>query len=116
MGRSGRQIKAYRAPFPCTAPSPATNKRPVIAFSGGGSAASPVLPKQLLVTSIIVIGVPGTIAAPQGAFNERGYVDEVACTLRDVQKIAIASECDASATIDAASYVACNRWPATREH
>jgi MSHA pilin protein MshC len=70
-----------------------------------------------LVTSIVIIGVLGAIVAPRffdtSAFNERGYVDEVAFTLRYAQKIAIASECDTSVTINAAGYVvmqqaACN--------
>jgi len=63
-----------------------------------------------LVTSIIIIGVLGAIAAPRffdtSAFNERGYVDEVASTLRYAQKIAIASECAASVTINAVGYAA----------
>ena len=63
-----------------------------------------------LVTSIVIIGVLGAVAAPHffdtAAFNERGYIDEVGFTLRYAQKIAIASECDVSVAINAAGYLA----------
>jgi len=61
-----------------------------------------------LVTTIIIIGILGALAVPYFpnnlAFSQRGYVDEVASTLRYAQKIAIASGCDVSVAITAAGY------------
>lgn len=66
-----------------------------------------------LVTSIVIIGILSALALPRmfgnQVFSERGYIDELAFTLRYAQKIAIASECEVAVTIGAAGYVAMQR-------
>jgi MSHA pilin protein MshC len=66
-----------------------------------------------LLTSIVIIGVIAAASAPRmfdnRAFSERGYIDEVASTLRYAQKIAIATQCDVQVTVNAGGYVAMQR-------
>jgi MSHA pilin protein MshC len=66
-----------------------------------------------LVTAIVIIGVLSAVAVPRlfdnRAFSERGYVDEVASSLRYAQRLAIASECEVSVVIGVAGYSAAQR-------
>jgi MSHA pilin protein MshC len=66
-----------------------------------------------LVTCIVIIGILGAIAAPRffdnQAFSQRGYIDEVAFSLRYAQKIALASQCNVAVIINAGDYVALQR-------
>jgi MSHA pilin protein MshC len=66
-----------------------------------------------LVTAIVIIGVLGAAAIPRiidnQSFLERGYVDEVASSLRYAQRIAVASGCGVRFTIDASGYSATQR-------
>jgi MSHA pilin protein MshC len=69
-----------------------------------------------LATSIVIVGILGAVAAPRmfdnNAFNDRGYTDEIASSLRYAQKIAIASQCDVQVTINANNYAAMQRTAA----
>jgi MSHA pilin protein MshC len=66
-----------------------------------------------LVMAIVIIGILGALALPRlfdsRDFSERGYIDEVASSLRYAQRIAIASGCEVSFTIDIGSYSASQR-------
>ncbi len=66
-----------------------------------------------LVTCIVIIGVLVAVTGPQFVsyqpFQERGYVDEIAASLRFAQRIAIATGCDVRFTEDAAGYKAMQR-------
>lgn len=66
-----------------------------------------------LTVTLIVVGILAAYVAPRffdtQAFQERGYVDEVAATLRYAQKIAVASGCEVSVALGVASYSARQR-------
>lgn len=66
-----------------------------------------------LVTSIVIVGLLGAMAVPRmfdnQAFSQRGYIDEIASAVRYAQKIAVASRCDVSVSINAAGYAANQR-------
>jgi MSHA pilin protein MshC len=61
-----------------------------------------------LVTSLVLIGILAAYAAPRmfdnRAFEERGYVDELASTLRYSQRIANATQCDVSIVLTPTTY------------
>lgn len=65
-----------------------------------------------LVTTLVIIGIVAAYAMPRFldnqsiVFSERGYADEVASALRYAQRIATASRCPVSITINAANYTA----------
>lgn len=65
-----------------------------------------------LVTTLVIIGILAAYAMPRFldnqsiVFSERGYADEVASALRYAQRIATASRCPVSITINAANYTA----------
>ena len=66
-----------------------------------------------LVTAIVIVGILSAATLPRmfdnNSFSERGYVDEIAATLRYSQKIAIASGCEVAVTLNADNYVASQR-------
>lgn len=66
-----------------------------------------------LITSIVIVGMLSVLALPRlfsnQPFNERGYIDEIAFTLRYAQKIALASQCDVSVVVNATGYTATQR-------
>ena len=69
-----------------------------------------------LIELLSCIVIAGILAAMSGqtffgnqTFQERGYIDEVAASLRHAQKVAVATGCDVSVTIDAAGYKALQR-------
>jgi len=66
-----------------------------------------------LVTTIIIVGVLGAVSVPRMfdnlPFSQRGYIDELASSLRYAQKIAIASECEVSVTLNANNYIGMQR-------
>ncbi len=66
-----------------------------------------------LVVVIVILGILSAFAAPRffgaSVFNERGYADEIAASLRHAQKIAVATGCDVRVSIDAAGYSAQQR-------
>lgn len=66
-----------------------------------------------LVTVIVLLGIVTAVAAPRffdnRIFDERGYADELASSLRYSQRIAIASGCDVRFSITAAGYNAFQR-------
>lgn len=63
-----------------------------------------------LLTTLVIVGILSAIALPRffddQAFNERGYVDEVASALRYARKIAVATECEVSVALTANNYSA----------
>jgi MSHA pilin protein MshC len=63
-----------------------------------------------LVAVVVIVGIVAAIAAPRFVdtvvFNERGYADEIAASLRYAQRVAIASECNVRFTVNAAAYSA----------
>lgn len=63
-----------------------------------------------LVVVITILGVIAAIAGPRffdtGAFNQRGYADEIASAIRYSQKIAVGSGCSVRLTINATGYSA----------
>lgn len=63
-----------------------------------------------LVTCIVIIGVLAAVAGPRFVdnlpFQQRGYVDEVAGSIRYAQRVAIASGCPVAFSADAAGYSA----------
>lgn len=66
-----------------------------------------------LLACIVIIGVLAAVAGPRFVsyqpFQERGYIDEVAASLRYSQRVAIATGCDVLFTVNAASYQATQR-------
>jgi MSHA pilin protein MshC len=66
-----------------------------------------------LVTTIVLIGIIAAVAVPRmfdtSAFAERGYVDEVAAAIRESQKVAQASDCAVTITLNANGYSAMQR-------
>jgi MSHA pilin protein MshC len=66
-----------------------------------------------LVTSLVLIGILAAYAAPRmfdnRAFDERGYVDELASTLRYAQRIATATQCDVSVALTPTTYAVFQR-------
>lgn len=66
-----------------------------------------------LITTIVILGILAAVGLPQlfdnQAFSERGYVDEVASTVRYAQKLAIASQCDIQIVVNAGSYSVAQR-------
>ena len=63
-----------------------------------------------LAAVLIIIGVVSAVAAPRlfnnAVFNERGYADEIATSLRYARRIAVASSCNVRFTVNAAGYSA----------
>jgi MSHA pilin protein MshC len=61
-----------------------------------------------LVTSLVLVGILAAFAAPRlinnQPFEERGYVDELASTLRYAQRIATATQCDVSVALTPTTY------------
>jgi len=66
-----------------------------------------------LVTALVIVGILSAVAVPRmfdnQAFQERGYVDEVAAAIRYSQKIAVASGCEVSISLAASAYSANQR-------
>jgi MSHA pilin protein MshC len=66
-----------------------------------------------LICCIVIAGILAAVAAPKflsnQPFEERGYVDEIAAALRHAQKVAVASGCDVSFTVNAGGYQAMQR-------
>jgi MSHA pilin protein MshC len=66
-----------------------------------------------LVATTVIVGILSAAVIPrffsEQDFEQRGYVDEVASSLRYAQRIAIASGCEVSFTLDAAGYTARQR-------
>jgi MSHA pilin protein MshC len=66
-----------------------------------------------LVATLVIIGILAGIAVPQffdnRSFAERGYVDEVASTLRYARRVAIATSCEVAVTFTPAGYGAAQR-------
>lgn len=66
-----------------------------------------------LVTAITIISILAAVAVPklldQQAFNERGYADELASSLRAARQVAIASSCPVSVNVQANGYRARQR-------
>lgn len=66
-----------------------------------------------LVVVIVLLGILATFAVPRffskQPFSARGYSDEIASALRYAQKVAVASGCDVSISIDASGYSAAQR-------
>jgi MSHA pilin protein MshC len=66
-----------------------------------------------LISCIVIGGILAAIAGQSfignQTFSERGYIDEIASALRQAQKVAVASGCDVSVTINAAGYSAFQR-------
>ena len=61
-----------------------------------------------LVTVIVILGIMAALAVPRffdlGAFEERGFYEEVASALRYGQKIAVGSGCPVRVSITAGGY------------
>ncbi len=61
-----------------------------------------------LVAALIIVGVVTAVAAPRlfdtRVFNERGYADEIAASMRYARRIAVASSCNVRFTVTAAGY------------
>lgn len=66
-----------------------------------------------LVTCIVILGVLVAVTGPRflsyQPFQERGYIDEVAASMRYAQRVAVASACDVQFTVGVASYTAKQR-------
>ena len=66
-----------------------------------------------LIACIVIGGILAAMAGQQfignQTFSERGYIDEVAAALRHAQKVAVATGCDVSVTVDASGYKAFQR-------
>lgn len=61
-----------------------------------------------LVATIVIVGVLAATAAPtffnNQPFEERGYADEIASTLRYARRVAVASQCRVAVSIAPAGY------------
>jgi MSHA pilin protein MshC len=66
-----------------------------------------------LVVVIVLLGILATFAVPRffskQPFSARGYSDELASAFRYAQKVAVASGCDVSISIDTSGYSAAQR-------
>lgn len=66
-----------------------------------------------LVVVIVLLGILATFAVPRffskQPFSARGYADELASAIRYAQKVAVASGCEVSISIDASGYSAAQR-------
>ena len=66
-----------------------------------------------LISCIVIAGILAAVAAPKffssQPFEQRGYVDEIAAALRHAQKVAVATGCDVSFTVNAGGYSAAQR-------
>jgi MSHA pilin protein MshC len=69
-----------------------------------------------LVATITIVAILAAVAAPHMTaatpFEERGYADGVAASLRQARAVAIASGCEVQFTVTAAGYSAMQRAPA----
>lgn len=63
-----------------------------------------------LVAVLVILGILAAVAAPRfvgtTVFNERGYADEIAASLRYARRIAVASGCNVRFTVNGAGYSA----------
>jgi MSHA pilin protein MshC len=63
-----------------------------------------------LVTVLVILAIVAAVAAPRFAdnavFNQRGYADEIAASLRYARRIAVASACNVRFTVNAVGYSA----------
>ena len=61
-----------------------------------------------LVATLVIVGVLAATGAPSffnnQPFQERGYVDEIASTLRYARRVAVASQCRVAVSISPAGY------------
>ncbi len=68
-----------------------------------------------LVLVLVIIAILGALAGPRffdnSAFDERGYLDELASSLRYAQKVAVASGCRVRAEITSSSYALTQQAP-----
>jgi MSHA pilin protein MshC len=66
-----------------------------------------------LISCIVIIGILAAVSGPkffsEQTFQERGYIDEIAASLRNAQQVAIASGCEVSFTVNATGYQAMQR-------
>jgi MSHA pilin protein MshC len=66
-----------------------------------------------LLACIVIIGVLVAVTGPRFVsyqpFQERGYADEVAASLRYAQRVAVATRCDVQFTVSATGYQAMQR-------
>jgi MSHA pilin protein MshC len=66
-----------------------------------------------LVACLLILAVLATLGGARffdaQPFDERGYADEIAATLRYAQNVAVSSQCDVSVTINLAGYSATQR-------
>src|SRR5687767_7639885 len=69
-----------------------------------------------LAAVVVITGILAAVAVPRmfdnRVFQERGYADEIASSLRYARRIAIASGCNVRVTVNAAGYAAAQ--PTTR--
>ncbi|MDH3531986.1 MAG: GspH/FimT family protein [Gammaproteobacteria bacterium] len=69
-----------------------------------------------LVLVIVILAILGALAGPRffdnAAFDQRGYADELASSLRYAQKIAVASGCRVRVAISAGGYSLAQQVPA----
>jgi MSHA pilin protein MshC len=69
-----------------------------------------------LVASIVIIAILAAVSLPSliegPSFDERGYADSVAASLRQARAVALASGCDVQFTIDSVGYRAMQRGAA----
>jgi MSHA pilin protein MshC len=70
-----------------------------------------------LVTIVVIIGILSAVAIPHffdnTSVSERGYADEIASSVRQAQRVAVASLCPVRLTINAAGYTAMQRAACT---
>jgi MSHA pilin protein MshC len=63
-----------------------------------------------LAAVVVIVGILAAFAVPRmfdnRVFQERGYADEIAASLRYARRIAIASDCNVRFTVNAAGYAA----------
>jgi MSHA pilin protein MshC len=63
-----------------------------------------------LVIVLVIMGIVAAVAAPRlfdnAVYNERGYADEIAGSLRYARRIAVASACNVRFSVTAAGYSA----------
>lgn len=66
-----------------------------------------------LVACLLILAVLAALGGPRffdtQPFDERGYADEIAATLRSAQNVAVSSQCNVSVTITSAGYSALQR-------
>lgn len=73
-----------------------------------------------MIAALTIVAILAAVAIPRmpvaQPFQERGYADAIAASLRQARAVAVASDCEVQFTIDAAGYRALQRAAGANNH